>query len=146
MRWIPAGSVDLNSRQACEKVAFPANSMRLSFFPLKTTQEWSMSIYTALLFQQGYIQNTELALSLAADDVGERNDATPPPDAAGGGRDAACGRHPGPFRHGALASAPSAELSPFTHGSDSGRARWCAYGSISVMGGPYKKKKQTTIK
>src|SRR3546814_5153134 len=57
MRGIPAGSVDLNSRQACEKVAFPANSMRLSFFPLKTTQEWSMSIYTALLFQQGYIQN-----------------------------------------------------------------------------------------
>src|SRR3546814_7110195 len=54
MRGIPAGSVDLNSRQACEKVAFRANSMRLSFFPLKTTQEWSMSIYTALLFQQGY--------------------------------------------------------------------------------------------
>src|SRR3546814_8494070 len=104
MRGIPVGSVDLNSRQACEKVAFPANSMRLSFFPLKTTQEWSMSIYTALLFQQGYIQNTELALSLAADDVGERNDATPPPDAAGGERDADCGRPPRPFRRGAIAS------------------------------------------
>src|SRR3546814_12430059 len=72
-----------------------------------------MSIYTALLFQQGYIQNTELALSLAADDVGERNDATPPPDAAGGERDADCGRHPRPFRPGAIASICSVEPYPF---------------------------------
>src|SRR3546814_12649561 len=86
IRGIPAGSVDLNSRQACEKVAFPANSMRLSFFPLKTTQEWSRSIYSVLLFQQGYIQNTELAISLAADDVGARNDDTQPPAGAGGNR------------------------------------------------------------
>src|SRR3546814_11766265 len=79
MRGIPAGSVDLNSRQACDTVAFPANSMRLSFFPLKTTQEWRMSIYTALLFQQGYIHTTALALSPADDDVGERTTANPPP-------------------------------------------------------------------
>src|SRR3546814_18199992 len=133
MRWIPAGSVDLNSRQACEKVAFPANSMRLSFFPLKTTQEWSMSIYTALLFQQGYIQNTELALSLAADDVGERNDATPPPDAAGGERDADCGRHPRPFRHGAIASIRSEARS-------GGKER---VSTCQTRGSPYNKNKKT---
>src|SRR3546814_19352101 len=112
MRGIPAGSVDLNSRQACEKVAFPANSMRLSFFPPKTTQAWSMSIYTALLFQQGYIQNTELALPLAADAVGERNDATPPPAAAGGARAAARGRPPPPCRPGPTHPPPAPAPTP----------------------------------
>jgi len=87
--------------------------MCLSFFPLKTMQEWSMSIYTGLLFQQGYIQNTELALSLAADDAGEPDDAPPFPDAAGVEPDAGCGRHPRPFRRGAIASICSVALSPF---------------------------------
>ena len=72
-----------------------------------------MSIYTALLFQQGYIQNTELALSLAADHAGEPNDATPPPDAPGVETDAGCGRHPRPFRRGAIVSICSVALSPF---------------------------------
>src|SRR3546814_18663620 len=79
MRGIPAGSVDLTSRQACETVAFPANSMRLSFFPLTTTQEWSMSLYTDLLVQPAYIQTTEMALSLAAAGSGQRHEPTPPP-------------------------------------------------------------------
>src|SRR3546814_20109376 len=133
MRWIPAGSVDLNSRQACEKVAFPANSMRLSFFPLKTTQEWSMSIYTALLFQQGYIQNTELALSLAADDVGERNDATPQPEAAGGERAAGCGRHTRALRQGASAPARKGVV---------GGERGGESGAIGGRGNDLRKKRQ----
>lgn len=70
-----------------------------------------MSIYTALLFQQGYIQNTELARSLAADDAGELVDATP--DAGRGKPDADRGRHPRPFRRGAIASICSVALSPF---------------------------------
>jgi hypothetical protein len=72
-----------------------------------------MSIYTALLFQHGYIQDTKLALSLAADHAGEPADATPPPDAAGGEPDADRGRHPRPFRRGSIASICSVALSPF---------------------------------
>ncbi|MFC3716146.1 hypothetical protein ACFONC_08285 [Luteimonas soli] len=72
-----------------------------------------MSIYTALLFQNGYIQDTKLALSLAADHAGEPEDGAPPPDAAGGARDTDCGRPPRPFRRGAIASICSVALSPF---------------------------------
>lgn len=72
-----------------------------------------MSIYTALLFQQGYIQDTKLALSLAADHAGEPDDATLPPDAGGGGPATDHGRHPRPFRRGAIASICSVALSPF---------------------------------
>jgi len=72
-----------------------------------------MSIYTALLFQQGYIQNAELALSLAADDAGGPAGANTPPDDASGGPDTDRGRHPRPFRRGAVAAICSVALSPF---------------------------------
>jgi len=72
-----------------------------------------MSIYTELLFQQGYIHNTELALSLAADRAGEADAAPRPPDAAGGEPAADGGHHPRPFRRGAIASICSVALSPF---------------------------------
>lgn len=71
-----------------------------------------MSIYTELLFQQGYIQNTELALSLAADQTGEAG-ALRPPEAAAGEPAADDGHHPRPFRRGAIASICSVALSPF---------------------------------
>ena len=72
-----------------------------------------MSIYTELLFQQGYIQNTELARSLEADDAGEPTNATTPPDTARGAPEADGGRHPRPFRRGAIVSICSVALSPF---------------------------------
>jgi hypothetical protein len=87
--------------------------MCLSFVPLKAMQEWNMSIYTELLFQQGYIHNTELALSLAAEHADEADGAIPPSEPACGEAATDGGRHPRPFRRGAITSICSVALSPF---------------------------------
>ncbi len=71
-----------------------------------------MNIYTGLLFQHGYIQDPELAVSLAGteprqDVAPQRRGGAGSPTAAA--KDANCE----PFRRGGIASVCSVALSPF---------------------------------
>lgn len=72
-----------------------------------------MNIYTGLLFQQGYIQDPKLALSLAGVEGHQDGAAECRSGAAGSPKamqnDANCK----PFRHGGIASVCSVALSPF---------------------------------
>jgi hypothetical protein len=71
-------------------------------------KDLAMNIYTGLLFQHGYIQNPELAMSLAQD-----GDLQAPTDAAGARRSEgrqSSGR--GVFRLGALAVVLNELMSP----------------------------------
>ncbi len=58
-----------------------------------------MNIYTGLLFQHGYIQNPELAVSLVQDG----NDAQPSPERQSAPRDGSRRQGRSAFRLGALA-------------------------------------------
>lgn len=71
-----------------------------------------MNIYTGLLFQQGYIQDPQLALSLANEDRPAKAEAESASEA--GHRKGAARAERGPsFRRGAIFAACSTALSPF---------------------------------
>lgn len=71
-----------------------------------------MNLFTGLLFQQGYIQDPKLALSLAGADKDESADAgtDPAPADAGAAADRGARR---PYHHGAIRDWCSVALSPF---------------------------------
>lgn len=70
-----------------------------------------MNLYTGLLFQQGYIQDPQLALSLAGKtDQGEQVPADRPEKPV---RAPARAERRAPFRRGAIFSVCSTALSPF---------------------------------
>lgn len=83
--------------------------MRLSLISLKITEQ-AMNIYSGLLFQQGYIQDAQLALSLAGADEGEKPASDRQP--ASPVRPQRSERRAS-FRRGAIFSICSTALSPF---------------------------------
>jgi hypothetical protein len=93
-------------------VAFSRRIMRLSFIPLKKTQEWTMNLYTGLLFHHGHIADPALAVSLANDGHRDEGDDARRPAEPRRVRERRAVR--GVFRRGAIAAACcSTALSPF---------------------------------
>ena len=86
--------------------------MRLSFISLKWKRGQAMNIYTGLLFQQGYIQDPELALSLAKEDQPAKVEAKAAPETERPNSAKRPERGPS-FRRGAIFAVCSTALSPF---------------------------------
>ena len=70
-----------------------------------------MNIYTGMLFQHGFIQDAQLALSLGRGESGDSSPASPEASRSRMGNDASppCK----PMRRGAIAAVCSIALSPF---------------------------------